>query len=92
MQNHTLALVASIIRTIVPVIVGAVTAQFVSWGLSPDPELATTLEAVLTAVFTGVYYVVVRLLETYVWPKLGWLLLFPQQPQQYTKDSPKHRA
>ncbi len=60
----------SIIRTLVPWIV----AWLVSWlpaeiGLT-DAQLSTAV----TLAIGAVYYVAVRLLEVYVWPRLGVLL------------------
>ena len=74
------ALWLSIVRTIVPAIVGAVLSWLSLTGLELDPEFETALTAVLFAVFTSAYYVAVRLFETYASPKLGWLLGAAQSP------------
>lgn len=66
-------LVVSLIRTYVPMVVGAVVAWLVTQGINVDQSAVEGVVAFLTAVFSGLYYVVVRLLEQR-WPKLGWLL------------------
>jgi hypothetical protein len=87
------ALWASIVRTIVPIIVGAVLGWAVTLNAPLDPEFEPALTAALTLGFSGVYYIAVRLIETYVSPKLGWLIGLAKSPEQYTADSPaKHRA
>lgn len=82
------ALYASITRTLVPIIAGALIAWAVSLGIELDPEFSTTLTIFLTAVFSAVYYLAARLLERYVSPKLGWLLGLAQQPTSYKPDPP----
>ena len=88
MSNAASALWASVVRTIVPVIVGAVLSWFVSIGITLDAQFEVLFGTLLTAIFTSIYYVAVRLLETYVTPKFGWLLLFPKTPAVYTVESP----
>lgn len=73
------AVLASILRTLVPWIVatvGPLATQYLNW----TPE---NLSAVATLVIGAVYYVAVRLLEQ-VSPKFGWLLGAPVQPQYST--------
>ena len=79
------ALWDSIVRTLVPVIVGSVLAWVARIGLELDPEFELALTAVLTALFTAVYYIGARLLETHVTPKLGWLLGSAKQPDYYKR-------
>lgn len=62
---------ASLIRTLVPVLVGLVVATAAKANLNLDPEVSTQ---VVAAVVTGLYYTVVRLLEEKVSPAFGWLL------------------
>lgn len=66
-------LFASVIRTIVPLIVGPLIARF---GFDPD-DPGTTLW--ISAVASGIYYLVVRLLELKA-PTLGYLLGVAKQP------------
>lgn len=82
------ALWASIVRTIVPVVVGFFLQLAVTWNLPLDPEFEGTLTALLTLLLTTAYYVAVRLFETYISPKLGWLLGYAKAPEKYTADSP----
>jgi hypothetical protein len=87
MSNAMSALWASIVRTVVPIVVGAVLAFAVAHNIPLDKEFESLLSIALAAAFTAAYYVVVRLLETYVAPKLGWLLGLAKTPTNY---SPKH--
>ena len=93
MSNAVSALWASTVRTLVPIIVGAVIAFAVAHGITLDDQFESLLTAALTLGFSGVYYIVIRLLETYVTPKLGWLLGLAKTPAVYTPESPaKHIA
>lgn len=69
----------SVIRTVVPAIVGAVVAWLVARGVEVDPATEAQLVAALTALLTGVYYALVRLAERR-WPEAGWLLGTAKQP------------
>jgi hypothetical protein len=89
MSESLSALVASLIRTFVPIIVGAVAGWFASANIVVDAQFEVLLGTVLTTLFSGVYYLIVRLFETYVSPKFGWLLLFPKAPVVYSKASPR---
>jgi Flp pilus assembly pilin Flp len=66
----------SFIRTVVPFLVGAIIAGLTALGTSFDSEVLTEL---MTVVVGGVYYTVVRWLESR-WPNLGWLLGSPNPP------------
>jgi hypothetical protein len=70
----------SIIRTIVPVFVGAVASWLSTREIDFRPEDVATIVATLTAGFTAVYYLIARTLERR-WPKAGFLLLIPAQPK-----------
>lgn len=93
--------IASLIRTIVPVAAGAVISWFALINLHIDAEGQTALASLLTAVLTGGYYLVVRLIEQKV-PQAGWLLGLAKSPDSYSKDTisgevvddpgPQHRA
>jgi hypothetical protein len=87
-KNAALALLTSIVRTVTPAIVGFVVSWFTSRGITPDPELETNLALIIALVATGLYYVLVRLLETYVTPRFGWLLGVAKSPAAYTPESP----
>jgi hypothetical protein len=88
MSNTASALWASIVRTIVPIVVGSVIAWLVRLGITLDKEFETLLTALLTGGLTAIYYVAVRLLETYVTPKFGWLLGFAKAPAVYSSEGP----
>lgn len=79
----------SIVRTYVPLIVGGVLGFFASQGITVDPEFEEAFTGVLMLVGSGLYYLVARLFETYVSPKLGWLLGSTQSPDNYSKDQPE---
>lgn len=65
--------IVSLIRTYVPIGVGAVVAWLVARGVDIAPESVDGVVAFLTAIFSALYYFVVRLLEQ-KFPQLGWLL------------------
>ncbi len=80
------ALVASVIRTLVPVAVG----QVASWLLLahvvlPAPDL-NGLSAFIGGLLTAIYYVAVRVLEQQ-WPTFGILLGLPSSPDTYSKSA-----
>lgn len=75
-------LVTSIIRTVVPAIVGAVLAGLSNIGVELDAAAAANLAAFLTALFGGLYYVVIRVIESR-WPKAGILLGSTKKPEYY---------
>lgn len=79
------ALFDSIVRTLVPIIVGAVIGWATTRGITLDPEFEFALIAAVTAAFQGVYYIVVRLFELYVSPKFGWLLGLARKPEYQGK-------
>lgn len=88
MSTATSALWASIVRTLVPIIVGWVVSTLIGVGIDLDPEFEVALTGFLTAAFGAVWYIGVRLLETYVTPKLGWLLGYAKAPVSYSAQSP----
>ncbi len=93
MSETFLALWASIVRTIVPIVVGAVLGWLAAANVPVDPDFEGTLTTLLTAVLTTAYYVAVRLFETYISPKLGWLLGYAKTPDSYSKEQAgKHTA
>lgn len=67
----------SIIRTVVPIVVGLVLSAPLVSGWDID---AGALEVVVTGAVTGAYYTVVRLLEEHVAPRFGWLLGLANRP------------
>lgn len=75
------ALFDSIVRTLTPIIVGAVVGWITTAGITLDSEFQAALTVVVSGVFSGLYYVAARLLETYVTPKFGWLLGLAKAPE-----------
>lgn len=71
--------VVSLIRTYVPVGVGAVVAFLVARGLKLDPQVTTGVTALLTAGITAAYYAGVRALEA-KFPWAGVLLGHTAKP------------
>ena len=88
MQTTGHVLWQSILRTLVPVAVGAVIGWLASAGITADPQLETALAATLTAAGTAAYYIVVRVLEVHVSPHFGWLLGSTQSPDGYSVGTP----
>jgi len=64
-------ILASVIRTVVPVVVGLLVAGGTRVGLHLTGD---TFTAPITAGVTAVYYAGARWLEVHVGPKWGWLL------------------
>lgn len=77
-------LLLSFLRTVVPAIVGAVVAVLVQSGLTVDPEFEGALTAVLFATFTGLYYLVIRVIEM-KFPWVGVLIGWAASPDSYSK-------
>lgn len=73
-------LAISVIRTVVPSIVGAVLAMLTAQGIELDAEAAANLTGFLTALLGGVYYLVVRVIESRH-PKAGILLGKAKTPE-----------
>jgi hypothetical protein len=80
-------LITSLIRTVVPIIVGAALAWAVRQGIPATDALRGPLTEILTAVFSAAYYTGARLLEHYVTPKAG-LLLGVKTPPLYPPKLP----
>lgn len=88
MSNAFAALWASVVRTVTPLVVGVVVTWVTGLGVTLDAEFGPLLTTVVAGAISGVYYLVVRLLETYAAPKLGWLLGLAKSPAVYTTESP----
>lgn len=82
--NPKQAILASLIRTAVPVIVGAVVGLLVKVGME---DLAPVVENAATTIITVAYYAVARVLEERVGPAWGWLLGYAKAPS-YTPAAP----
>ena len=77
----------SLIRTWVPIAVGAVLSWLAARGLSLDEEATYGLTAFLTALGGAVYYALARGLESR-WPALGRLLLGSKRTPAYEPPVP----
>jgi len=67
----------SVLRTVVPLIVGALITIGIKAGFNIDEASVTPA---ITALVTAIYYVVVRYLETHASSQFGWLLGLASQP------------
>lgn len=72
-------LLPSITRTVVPVIVGWLIALALRAGFDFGDQ-SDELTSIFTVIVTGVYYTVVRLLETHGSAQFGWLLGLANPP------------
>jgi len=67
--------VVSLIRTIVPLIVGQILTWAAAQGIIDSTgQVSALLIVILTTAFTTAYYTIARYLETFVSSKFGWLL------------------
>lgn len=73
----------SIVRTIVPVIVGAIVSYLATIGVTLPDDVMSALSVIITAAASAAYYVAVRWLEQ-KWPHLGVLLGWAAVPESYT--------
>lgn len=88
--------VLSLIRTYVPVGVGALVAWLVTLGIELSDDARNGLVVFLTGLAIAAYYTIVRLLEKR-WPKIGVLLGAAKQPEYVTPpvsdkpvETPRH--
>lgn len=70
----------SIVRTIVPVTMGAILTWLAAHNIVIDGIFQDNLRLLLELVITGAYYALVRGFEHYVSPKFGWLLGIAKAP------------
>jgi hypothetical protein len=78
------SLVASVIRTLVPVAVGQVASWFLLLHVVLPKDAEAGLATFLGGALTAIYYVAVRVLEQQ-WPTFGILLGLPSSPDTYSK-------
>lgn len=76
--------ITSLIRTYVPIAVGAVASYLLTAGIEIDANAQLGLVTFLTAILQGVYYLLARLLEQ-KFPQLGFLLGSTKKPE-YTEN------
>lgn len=71
-NNPTVAGIgASVVRTVVPLVVGALLTAALKLGVHLDDGAITQT---VTVIVTVVFYAIVRVLETKIGPAWGWLL------------------
>lgn len=75
----------SIVRTIVPIAVGYLAALLLRWGIGLDESALAGLTEFLGALFSAVYYVLIRAVEQR-WPKIGVLLGWASTPDSYSPN------
>jgi len=73
-------LIISIVRTYVPIAVGAAIAWLATNGIEVDQTTQVNLVAGLTGLISAAYYGVARLLES-KWPAFGYLLGSKKTPK-----------
>lgn len=73
-------LLTSVIRTVVPQLVGFVLAILARASIRVDDEFITNLTLLLQLSLSTLYYISVRLWEKN-YPKAGWLLGVARQPE-----------
>ncbi|MFI0897054.1 hypothetical protein [Streptomyces sp. NPDC020983] len=76
---------ASLWRTVVPMIVGALVAALAHAGIGVDSAAATVW---LGSAFGAAYYAFFRVLEAHVSSRWGWLLGLARPPQYPAKATP----
>lgn len=81
----------SLVRTYVPIIVGALVAWLATIGLAIDADTAAGLIIFLTGALQGLYYLIVRLLER-KFPQIGVLLGSTQKPVYVQPEAPSAKA
>jgi len=87
MEQTMNALVASVIRTLVPHIVTQIASLFLMVNIHVPDDIRLQLSAVVGFVLFAIYYGGVRVLEQQ-WPALGILLGLPSSPDTYSKGDP----
>ena len=78
--------ITSLIRTYVPIAVGAIASFLLTSGIEIDANAQLGLVTFLTAVLQGAYYLVARLLEK-KFPSIGGLLLGSSKKPEYAEPS-----
>jgi hypothetical protein len=76
--------VIALIRTIVPIGVGALITWLALLGVELDPEIAAATITSLTGLISAAYYAVVKVVSVNV-PWVGWFLGYPANPTYETK-------
>lgn len=80
-------LLPSITRTLVPLIVGWLIALGLRAGFDWD-DYSDEMTTLITVAVTGLYYIVVRFLETNASSQFGWLLGLANPPRYVAPTAP----
>lgn len=81
MKDEFNSQIVSLIRTVVPVVVGQLLTWLATKGvLDETGEISAALVSLFTVVFTSAYYALARLLEVFVSTKFGWMLGIAKAP------------
>ncbi len=87
------AILASLVRTLVPLIVGLVVAGFTKLGVPVDDEsVALVINGAVSAAVAFGYYAVARGLEVFASTKFGWLLGYAKAPVYVADDNATARG
>lgn len=82
------AILASVIRTLTPLLVGVLVKGLGHINVALDSVTAETfVNALITAGISIAYYIIVRLLEVLKSSKFGWLLLYAKAAPVYLKPA-----
>lgn len=71
--------IIAMIRTVVPIAVGALITWLSLLGVELDPEIAAATITSLTGLVSAAYYAVVKVVSVNV-PWVGWFLGYPANP------------
>jgi|SRR5690349_9930662 len=75
------AILLSVVRTVVPLVVGVIVAGFTKLGIPvDDQDVASVVNGVVTIVVAAGYYLLARVLEVVASSKFGWLLGYAKAP------------
>lgn len=72
-------LASNLLRTYVPILVGAVASWLAARGIHVDAQTQAAAVVAMTGIFQAAYYTVVRVLEER-WPAVGGVLLLSKAP------------
>lgn len=81
MKTGGAALLASIVRTVVPMLVGLIVAALTKLGVpAADGDVANLVNGFVSGLVALAYYLVARGLELFASSKFGWLLGYAKAP------------
>lgn len=87
-KSGAMALLTSLIRTLVPLLVGTIVAWSTKLGVPmAEADVATLVNGLVSFGVAALYYLVARLLEMFASSKFGWLLGFAKAPAYQVKPA-----